>query len=139
MKKSLIRSIALVLMLVMLLSTVAFASTESSAYIAVTGAYFNRSGNNVNIYFSIVGRGLMDEIGVSEIWLYEKNGNTYNLVYTFFADDPDYRDDMLSFNTTAKADHVTYAGSASSDYLAILYFYAADAYGSDTIPYYSYS
>ena len=101
--------------------------------------YFTRSGNDVNIYFSIVGRHVMDEIGVSEILLFEKNGNTWSKVYTFDSADPAYTDDMLSYNTSAKADHVTYAGSASSDYLAILYFYAADAYGSDTIPYYSYS
>ena len=139
MNKRTIRVFAIVVILCMMLSMLASASVESSAYIGYMSAYFTRSGNDVNVYFSIVGRGLMDEIGVSEIWLYEKTGNTYNWVYTFYADDPDYRDDMLSFNTTAKADHVTYAGSASSDYLAILYFYAADAYGSDTISYYSYS
>ena len=139
MKKKTILRLAFILAVFVMLFSIAFAAEESSAYIGAMNGYFTRSGNNVNIYFSIVGRGIMDEIGVSEIWLYEKTGNTYNLVYTFYADDPAYTDDMLSYNTSAKADHVTYAGSASSDYLAILYFYAANGNGSDTIPYYSYS
>ena len=139
MKKKTLRLFVFVVVLSLLLSTMAFASQTSSAYIAATNGYFTRSGNNVNIYFSIVGRGIMNEIGVSEIYLYEKTGNTWNLVYIFDSSDSDYTDDMLSYNTSAKADHVTYSGSSSKDYLAILYFYAADDNGSDTIPYYSYS
>ena len=139
MKKKAILRLAFILAVFMMLFTIAFAAEESSAYIGAMNGYFTRSGNDVNIYFSIVGRHVMDEIGVSEILLFEKNGNTWSKVYTFDSADPAYTDDMLSYNTSAKADHVTYAGSASSDYLAILYFYAADAYGSDTIPYYSYS
>ncbi|MBR4655985.1 MAG: hypothetical protein IKO68_05340 [Oscillospiraceae bacterium] len=139
MKKNTVRYAVIILVLSILLSTAALAAQESSAYIGATNAYFTRSGNNVNIYFSIVGRGLMNEIGVSEIYLYEKTGNTWNLVYIFDSNDSDYTDDMLSYDTTAKADHVTYSGSSSKDYLAILYFYAADDNGSDTIPYYSYS
>jgi hypothetical protein len=137
MKKTLFRLIALVLMLSLLLSTVAFAAVESSAYIAVTGAYITYSGNNINVYFSIVGRHLMDEIGVSEILLYEKNGNTWSLVCDFEADDPSFTADMLSYNASAKADHVTYSGDATKNYCATVYFYAADANGSDTITYYT--
>lgn len=139
MKKKTIRAAVLIIALCFALSTFAFASTTSSAYIAYTNAHFTRSGNDVNIYFSIVGRGLMNEIGVSEIYLYEKTGNTWNLVYTFDSSDPAFTDDMLSYNTSAKADHVTYSGSSSKDYYALLHFYAADDNGSDTIPYYSYS
>ena len=79
----------------------------------------------------------MDEIGVSEILLFEQNGSVWTRVCDFEADDPTYTADMLSYNTSAKADHVTYSGSASKNYCAILYFYAADANGSDTITYYT--
>ena len=103
MKKTIARIVALILIFCLLLSTVAFASTTSSAYIAVTSAHFIRSGDTVNIYFTIVGRGLMNEIGVSEIWLYEKNGNSWNWVYTFYASDANYTADMLSYNKKAKA------------------------------------
>jgi hypothetical protein len=137
MRKKLIRFGAIIIILCLMLSTIAFASVESSAYIAYTSVWFTRSGDDVNVYFSIVGRHLMDEIGVSEILLYEQNGNTWSLVCDFEADDPAYTADMLSYNASAKADHVTYSGSSSKNYYAIVYFYAADANGSDTIPYYT--
>lgn len=133
------RTIAIIMILTILLGTVSLATQSSSAYISSTSAYFTRSGNNVNVYFTIVGRGIMNEIGVSEIYLYEKTGNTWNLVYIFDSSDSNYTDDMLSYNTSAKADHVTYSGSSSKDYYALLHFYAADDNGSDTISYYSYS
>jgi hypothetical protein len=139
MKKKTLRVIAIVFALSLLLSSIAFAAQNSSAYIGATNGYFTRSGDDVNVYFSIIGRHLMNEIGVSKILLYEKNGNTWSKVYTFNADDPTYTADMLSYNTSAKADHVTYAGSSTKDYLAILYFYAADDNGSDTFHYYAYS
>ncbi len=137
MKNSLARFTAFVLILCVLLSSVAFASIDSSAYIAKMSAYITYSGNVINVYFSVVGRHIMDEIGVSEILLYEQNGNTWSLVCDFEADDPSYTADMLSYNTSAKADHVTYSGDSTKNYYAIVYFYAADANGSDTIIYYT--
>ena len=137
MRRKLIRVIALIIVLCMMLSMLASASMESSAYIGYMSAYFTYSGNDINIYFSVVGRHLMDEIGVSQILLYEHNGNKWSLVYIFNADDPNYTPDMLNYNASAKAGHVTYSGDATKNYCATLYFYAADAYGSDTIPYYT--
>lgn len=137
MKRKTIHSIALVLALCFLLSTVAFANTDSSAYISAMSANITYSGNNINVYYTVVGRHRMDEIGVSEIRLFEQNGNTWTKVYTFEADDPNYTANMLSYNTSAKADQVTYSGDSTKNYYAILYFYAADANGSDTIPYYT--
>lgn len=137
MKKKTIRQLALILILSMMLFTVAFAAEESSAYIGAMNGYITFSGNNVNVYFSVVGRHRMNEIGVSEILLYEQNGNTWSLVCDFEADDPTYTADMLSYNASAKADHVTYSGDATKNYCATIYFYAADANGSDTITYYT--
>ena len=139
MKKRTIRVGVLIVILCFALSTLASASINSSAYIGYSNAHFSRSGNDVSIYFSVVGRGLMNEIGVSEIYLYEKNGNTWSLVYTFDSSDSNYTTAMLSYNTTAKASHVTYSGSSTKEYYALLNFYASDNNGSDTIPYYSYS
>lgn len=139
MKKKTIRIIAVIILLCMTLPSFAFAATESSAYIAYTSAHFTRSGNDVNIYFSIVGRHIMNEIGVSEIRLFEKNGVNWNKVCTFDSSDSNYTAALLSYNTSAKSSYVTYSGDSSKDYMAVLYFYAADDDGSDTIPYYAYS
>lgn len=135
MKRRTTRFFALVFALSLLLSTVAFANQESSAYIAAMNGYITFSGNDVEVNFSVVGRHIMNEIGVAEILLFEQNGNKWVRVYTFEADDPNYTADMLSYNTSAKADYVTYSGDSTKNYYAILYFYAADANGSDTIEY----
>lgn len=137
MKKRTVRILAFVFALCMLLSTIAFAAQESSAYIVATNGYITFSGNDVNVYFSIVGSHVMNEIGVTKILLYEQNGNTWTRVYTFRATNPAYTADMLSYNTSAKADHVTYSGDSSKNYCATIYFYAADDDGSDTITYYT--
>ena len=139
MKAKMIRTMAIIVILTIILSMAAFAAQNSSAYISSTNGYFLRSGNDVNIYFTIVGKHLMNEIGVSKIYLYEKNGNTWSRVYTFDADDSNYTTNMLSYNASAHADHVTYSGSSTKDYYAKIYFYAADDDGSDTITYYAYS
>lgn len=136
MSNRIIRVGAFIVILCMMLSIFAFASMESSAYIGYMSAYITFSGDDVNIYFSVVGRHIMNEIGVTKILLFEQNGNTWNRVYTFKADNPAYTADMLSYNTSAKADHVTYYnGDSTKDYYAIVYFYAADDDGSDTIQY----
>ena len=135
MKRKTTRILLLIIAISMLFSTVAFAAQNSSAYIGATSGYITYSGNDINVYFTVVGRHLMSEIGVSEIRLFELNGNEWTRVYTFYADDSTYTLDMLSYNTSAKADHVTYSGDSTKSYFAILYFYAADAYGSDTIEY----
>ena len=137
MKKRAFRIIAIIFAISLLLSTVAFAAQESSAYIAATSANITFSGNDVDVYFTVVGKHLMTEIGVSRILLYEQNGNKWTRVFTFDADDPNYTLDMLSYNASAKADHVTYSGDATKNYCATVYFYAADANGSDTITYYT--
>lgn len=137
MKKKAIRILVFVLIFSMLFSSIAFAAQNSSAYIGATSGYITYSGSDINVYFTVVGRHLMNEIGVSEILLYEQDGNTWRRVYTFYADNPAYTADMLSYNASAKADHVTYSGDSTKNYSAILYFYAADNYGSDTIIYYT--
>ena len=83
MKKRIIRTIALILTLTMILSTAALAAINASAYITATNAWITRNGNTVKVNFSIVGNGTMDKIGVKYIYLYERNGNSWNLVETF--------------------------------------------------------
>lgn len=136
MKQRVIRSFSFVLVLALLISTAAFAAETSSLYIAVTNAYITRSGDDVNVYFYIVGRSAsMDVIGATKIYLYEQNGTTWSLVKTFDSDDSQYTSDMIGTNTSIKSSHVTYTeGSATKNYFALVYFYAEKDGGSDTIP-----
>ena len=136
MKRRIICSISLILVFVFLFSTVSFAAETSSLYIAVTNAYLTRSGDNVNVYFYIVGcHTFMDRIGATKVYVYEQNGTTWSLVKTFDSDDSLYTSDMIDTNTGAMSSHVTYTeGSATKNYFALVYFYAEKDGGSDTIP-----
>lgn len=136
MKRRIICSISLILVFVFLFSTVSFAAETSSLYIAATNAYITRSGDDVNVYFYIVGcHTFMDRIGATKVYVYEQNGTTWSRVKTFDSDDSLYTSDMIDTNTGAMSSHVTYTeGSASKNYYAIVYFYAEKDGGSDTIP-----
>ena len=137
MNKTIIRTVSLALILILLLSTIAFAAETSSAYISITNAYIIRSGDDVTVYFYIVGKNIMDEIGAKKILLYERvpNSNTWYLIEVFDSDDSQYASALLSTNTSAKSSSVTYTdGSAANDYFAVVRFYAEKDGGSDTIP-----
>ncbi len=134
MRKKSFRIIALIIALTLLLSTAAFAAVNASAYINVTNAWITRDGNTVEVNFYIIGTsGTMDKIGVKYIYLYEKNGNAWNLVQSFAYTDFQYAATMMGNNTGIKAGYVTYSGSASKNYYADCRFYAEKGGGSDTI------
>ncbi len=133
MNKKTIRIIALIVFLTLLLSTVAFASLDASAYIAMTNTWITRSGNTVKVNFTIVGTGLMDKIGVKYVYLYEKNGYDWDLVETFDYTDPDYDDIMMDTDISGHAGYLPYSGYANKSYYADVRFYAERNGGSDTI------
>lgn len=137
MRKKTLRLIVLIIVLTMLLSTVAFASQNASAYIAATSAWITRDGNTVEVDFWIVGTDTMDQIGVKYIYLYEKNGYSWNLVKSFAYTDPIYSATLMDSNTGAHAGYVTYSGSAYKNYYADCRFYAEKGGGSDTIQQYT--
>lgn len=133
MKIKYLRILMLFLALVMILSMAALAAVTESDYIAATSAWITRDSNTVKVNFYIVGTGTMDKIGVKNIYLYEKNGNTWSLVKTFDYTDSVYAADMMNTNSTAKAAYLSYSGSATKSYYAICRFYAEKNGGSDTI------
>ncbi len=132
MSKKILRIISLVIALTLILSSAAFAIVSSSAYIAATSAWITRDGDDVKVNFYIVGRNIMDKIGVKYIYLYERNGNTWSLVETFDYTDSLYASTMMGSNTSIKSGHVTYSGYASKNYYATCRFYAEKDGGSDT-------
>ena len=133
MKKRTFRTFAFVVALTLLLSTAAFAAMNASAYIAATNTWITRSGNTVEVNFSIVGTGMMDKIGVKYVYLYERNGSDWDLVETFDYTDPDYDDIMIDSNSSGHAGYLPYSGYANKSYYADVRFYAEKNGGSDTI------
>jgi hypothetical protein len=134
MRKKTLRMIALIVALTLLLTTAAFAAMEASAYINVTNAWIERDGNTVEVDFYIIGAGTMDQIGVKYIYLYEKNGYTWNLVKTYAYTDPLYASTLMASSIHAHAGYVTYSGSSNKQYYASCRFYAEKDGGSDTYP-----
>ena len=133
MRKKFFRIITLILALTLMLSTVAFAAVNASAYINVTNAWITRDGNTVEVNFWIVGTDTMDQIGVKYIYLYEKNGSSWNWVKTFAYTNPLYASTLMDSSSGAHVGYVTYSGSATKSYYADCRFYAAKDGGSDTI------
>lgn len=137
MKNKTFRIIALVVALTLILSTAAFATMNASAYITATNAFITRSGNTVEVNFSIVGNGTMDKIGVKYVYLYEKNGDSWDLVKTFSYTNPQYEPTMIDTDISGHAGYLSYSGYASKNYYADVRFYAERNGGSDTIQQYT--
>ena len=133
MKKNTVRIITLVLVLVLALSTAAFAAVNASEYINATSAWISRDGNTVKVNFSIIGTDIMDQIGVKYVFLYENNGNIWSLKKIFNYSDPLYAAVMMDANTAMHSGNVSYSGSADKQYYASCWFYAEKSGGSDTI------
>lgn len=134
MKKRTIRIIALVVALSLILSTVAFAATTASAYIAATNAWITRDSNDsstVEVNFYIVGTNTMDQIGAKKILLYEQTTHGWILVKTYNYTDSLYASTLMKSNSGMHAGYVTYDGSASKGYYAVVKFYSEKDGGSD--------
>ena len=134
MKRKALRVIAIIVIIVMLMSTVAFATVEASAYIAATSAGIIRDGDTVSVNFYIVGTDTMDLIGVKYIYLYELNGSTWSLVKTYSYTSPLYAATLMVSNSSSNAGSVNYSGSAEKQYYALCWFYAEKDGGHDSLP-----
>ena len=74
---------------------------------------------------------MMDQIGAEWILLYERTGNTWNLVKDFECTDPYYASTLMRSNSAGHVGYVTYTGSASKQYYAKVRFYSERYGGSD--------
>lgn len=134
MRKRAIRSIAFVIVIVLLLSTAVFATMDASQYLSYYSAYITKSGNTVKVNFVVQGTKVMDQIGATEIYLYERP-NSYSgwtLVQTFLSTDSAYASDMIDSNASFKDDYVSYSGNSSYQYIAYVTVYAEKNGGSDS-------
>ncbi len=134
MKKKTIRVSIIIIVLALMLSTVAFASVEASQYLSYYNAYITKNGNTVKVNFEVQGTRVMDNIGVTEIYLYERTSSygSWTLVQTFLSSDPEYASAMMDSNVGYKDDYVSYSGNSSYQYMAYVTVYAEKDGGSDS-------
>lgn len=107
-------------------------SARSSAYLDGYGAAVTpQSGGKMAITVDVSGRGYMDEIGATKIYVYEStDGKNFTRVGTYKSDD---YPEMLKTNTTTYYDTpIKYPGEVGYYYYADVYCYAAKGSGSDT-------
>lgn len=127
MKKALIRTISIILVLSFCLAPVAMA--RASDYIKSCSIITSASGTGkIDFKFSVIGTGTMTEIGSTKIEVKNASGLT---VKTFRYTDVGYSY-MMSGNKTIHSGTVTFSGVTGNKYYAVAYFKAGNSSGSDT-------
>lgn len=121
-----------VVMVALLLLAMPICAEEGSTYSSIFfGAYDSAiyaSGRTLEIWFDVVGNGMMDEIGVSNIKLQRSsNGSSWSTVKNFYPED---YPQMICEDTSIAYDYVSYTGSYGYYYRAYVTFYAKNSRGS---------
>ncbi len=134
MKKRAIHSLAIALLIVLLLSTSVYATLEASQYLSYYNAYITKTGNTIKVNFVVQGTKVMDQIGATEIYLYEmpNSSSSWTLVQTYLYTDSAYASDMMDSNASFKIGDVSYSGTSSYQYMAYVTVYAEKNGGSDS-------
>ena len=132
MKKQFVSLLFVVLMLFGL-STSAYAlDARASDYFGYTSVRaYAKSGGKILFEVDINATHTMQEVGASEIYVYEQqdNGRWVN-VYTFEMDDHPY---LIETNTAGAFVDATYQGTVGKNYFATVACYARDSSGAEVL------
>lgn len=134
MKRRAFRLSIIILIMAIMLSTVVLATMEASQYLSYYSAYITKTGNTIKVHFDVQGTRIMDKIGATEIYLYERanSSSSWLLVQTYLSSDPAYASAMIDSNASFKDDYVSYSGNSSYQYKAYVTVYAEKDGGSDS-------
>ena len=130
--KRFIKIVCIVLVLSTLLAVPVSAESEAtpygSRYFIEYSTYLYRVGTNqYEIWFDVVARGIMDELGVCEIVLQRStDGENWSKVLTYT---PEGHPQMICKNTGCHGDCVYYMGSSGWQYRAFVTYYAKNSEG----------
>ena len=126
------RIIGMLLAMGMLLAVPAFAAESAapraSHYIMSTCVYLDQtSSTQFDVWFDIVGIGIMEEIGAYEIKIQRSSdGDDWTSVKTYTGT---VANGMVDVNTHVHAGHVSYTGTTGYYYRARIVFYAENSTG----------
>ena len=129
--KKVLRSCSICLIIVVMLSTTAFAAQpagpQANHYISKTTVSPVALGNGViEVDCGVTGTGKMDKIGISYIEFYKADGTRLEShSYT----EPGY-EYLMNYNSFKHNAGVLFQGSPGESYYAIVYFYASKGNGS---------
>lgn len=136
-KTLLFNTITLILILTLLFPSTVMATTAeqvqpyASNYLTAYTTYICDAGNGeIQIWYEVLGKGIMDEIGTLSIMLYEVNSDgSLTWVKTFLHED---YNSMLETNDNYIYSHVSYQGSSSKTYKAYVCIWAGKNGSGDT-------
>ena len=121
------------LLLLFGLSTAAYAiDARASDYFSFTDVRaYAKSGGKILFEVDINATHTMQEVGASEIYVYEQQDDgSWDNVYTFTMDDHPY---LIETNTAGAFVDATYQGSVGKDYYAAVACYAKDSNGYECL------
>lgn len=132
MKRRLLSLLCAVILLVSL-STAAYASNaRASAYFGATSVRaYAKSGGRILFEVDINATHTMQEVGASEIYVYEQQDDgSWDNVYTFNMDEHDY---LIETNSIGACVDATYQGTVGKNYYALVACYAKDSGGYERL------
>lgn len=132
MKRRLLSLLCAVILLVSL-STAAYASNaRASAYFGATSVRaYAKSGGRILFEVDINATHTMQEVGASEIYVYEQQDDgSWDNVYTFTMDEHDY---LIETNSIGACVDATYQGTVGKNYFATVACYARDSEGYECL------
>lgn len=123
---------AALILTAVLLVPMACAAARASDYFAVTSAVaYAEENGKILIEADVCATGMMDEIGVKSITIYEKQSDGYYddvKTYTRYN-----TSGMISTNNYEHFKSLTYQGTVGKKYYADIAFYAKDSDGNETL------
>ena len=132
MKKRLL-SLLFAMLLLVSLSTVTYAvDARASAYFGATSVRaYAKSGGKILFEVDIDATHTMQEVGASEIYVYEQQDDgSWDNVYTFNMVDHPY---LIETNSIGACVDATYQGTVGKNYFASVSCYAKDSSGTEKI------
>lgn len=138
--KRFVRSTCFLLAIIMTIAIPANASestnVRSSSFFLSSSVYlYKTSTTTFQAWFDVLGTGVMDKIGASEIKIQRSSDNSnWTTMKTYSMDD---YTNMICENTGTHASYVTYAGTKGYYYRAYIKLYAKNESGSATWARYS--
>ena len=130
--RNFLRSISLVVVVVMLIAVPAYAAENpapwGNSYIMSTCVYlYQISSTQFDVWFEIIARGIMDEVGAYEIKIQRStDGENWTSVKVFTGT---VSNGMLDEDTHAHAGYVSYTGTRGYYYRARIVLYAENSSG----------
>ena len=132
MKKRFLALLFALLMLFSLSTAICASNARASAYFSATDVRaYAKSGGKILFEVDINATHTMQEVGASEIYVYEQQADgSWDNVYTFNMDDHPY---LIETNSIGACVDATYQGTVGKNYYALVACYARDSSGYECL------